>query len=115
MIKSSLKCLADGENLNFNTAEAKKIAFLLSPLMMWQIDNNGNVLNTNQLFLDFLGAKAEDKLNIFDPAVINPSDYKTCCATFAQAKVEKYPFSTTRGLKCHDGKFYTYTAKVISI
>jgi hypothetical protein len=80
--------------------------------MMWQIDNDGNVLNANQLVLDFLGAKAKDKLNIFDRAVINPSDYKKCCDSFAQGKLEKKPFTSTRGLKCHNGKFYTYTAKV---
>jgi PAS domain-containing protein len=80
--------------------------------MMWQIDNDGNVLHANQLFLDFLGAKAGDKLNIFDPAVIKPSDYKACCKRFAQAKLEKKPLTATRGLKCHNGKFYSHIGKV---
>ena len=65
--------------MNFSSSDAKKIAFLLTPLMMWQVDNDGNVINANQLFLDFLGATADDKLNIFDPAVVNPSDYKILC------------------------------------
>ena len=81
--------------------------------MMWQVDNDGNVINANQLFLDFLGANAEDKLNIFDPAVVNPSDYKSCVAAFEKGKKEKAPFTATRGLKCHNGKFYTYTAKAV--
>ena len=80
---------------------------------MWQIDNDGNILNANQLFLDFLGANSDDKLNIFDPAVVNPSDYKSCYAAFVKGKKDKSPFTATRGLKCHNGKFYTYTAKVI--
>ena len=112
MIYCSLKCQADEKELSFNTADAKKIAFLLTPLMMWQIDNEGNVLTTNQLFLDFLGADGNDKLNLFDPTVINPADYKACCAAFAKGKAEKSPFSASRGLKCHNGKYYTYTAKV---
>jgi PAS domain-containing protein len=112
MIKSSIKCQAEDKIQSFNSSDAKKIAFLLTPLMMWQIDNDGNVLNINQLLLDFLGAKAGDKLNIFDPAVINPPDYHACCATFANGKAQKSPFETTRGLKCHTGKYYTYTAKV---
>ena len=81
--------------------------------MMWQVDNDGNVINANQLFLDFLGATADDKLNIFDPAVVNPSDYKSCVAAFEKGKKEKAPFTATRGLKCHNGKFYTYTAKAV--
>jgi hypothetical protein len=80
--------------------------------MMWQIDNDGNVLSINQLLLDFLGAKDGDKLNIFDPAVINPSDYQACYAAFTKGKAQKSPFTVTRGLKCHNGKYYTYTAKV---
>jgi hypothetical protein len=80
--------------------------------MMWQIDNDGNVLNMNQLLLDFLGARDGDNLNIFDRAVINPSDYHACCATFAKGKAQKAPFAVTRGLKCQDGKYYNYTAKV---
>jgi PAS domain-containing protein len=80
--------------------------------MMWQIDNDGNVLNANQQFLDFLGASPEDKLNIFDPALIDPSDYKECCAAFAKGQATKSSFAVTRGLKGHDGKFYNYTAKV---
>ena len=80
---------------------------------MWQIDNEGNVLNANQLFLEFLGANAEDKLNIFDPAVVSPSDHKACVAAFEKGKKEKAPFTATRGLKSHIGKYYTYTAKVL--
>jgi PAS domain-containing protein len=108
----SLKCQAENKNFSFTSSEAKQIAFLLTPLMMWQIDNNGNVLTANQLFLDFLGASPDDELNLFDPAIVSPSDYKSCCAAFAKGKSEKSPFVTTRGLKSSDGKFYTYTAKV---
>ena len=82
--------------------------------MMWQIDNIGNILTANQLFLDFLGANTVDNLNIFDPAVVSPSDYKACRAAFEKGKKEKEPFSATRGLKCRNGKFYPYTAKVFS-
>ena len=81
--------------------------------MMWQIDNIGNILTANQLFLDFLGANTVDNLNIFDPAVVSPSDYKACVTAFEKAKKDLTPFATTRGLKCHNGMYYSYTAKVI--
>ena len=82
--------------------------------MMWQIDNNGNVITANQLFLDFLGANADDDLNIFDPVVVSPSDYKSCVAAFEKGKKDMAPFTATRGLKCHNGKYYSFTAKVLS-
>jgi hypothetical protein len=113
MLNSSLKCQADDKTFSFSSSDAKKIAFLLTPLMMWQVDNVGNVLNNNQLLLDFLGARTGEKLNIFDPAVINPPDYQACYAAFTKGKAQRAPFETTRGLKCHNGKYYTYTAKVL--
>ena len=85
------------------------------PQMVWKTDLKGNILYANKKFLDYVGKKATDQMNVFAREIVHPDDYEKSAGEFERASKEKSEFTVTRRLKSHNGQYKTFVTKGIPV